>query len=176
MVNEISSKFSQLIFISSILIPLAQTKDAKTICIINLKEANLKNSFSDGRIDGAIKFKQFFDFNLNLDLNRTNFHILSRLLNNLEANTKKKLFVINKKINGKLNLTSEKVFSKNNFIDSFESQIKFENGNITSWSKDTHLTIKKIIKKKNFIIYDMRNIYSPSKMKNKNIKYFGIGR
>tara|TARA_Y100001960_G_C14778587_1_gene884960 strand:- start:4951 stop:6546 length:1596 start_codon:yes stop_codon:yes gene_type:complete len=98
--------------------------------IINLKEANLKNSFSDGRLDGAIKFKPFFDFNLNLDLNRTNFHILSRLLNNLEANTKKKLFVINKKINGKLNLTSEKVFSKNNFIDSFESQIKFENGNI----------------------------------------------
>ena len=29
---------------------------------------------------------------------------------------------------------------------------EFENGNISSWSKDTHLTIKKIIKKKNFII------------------------
>ena len=28
--------------------------------IINLKEANLKNSFSDGRLDGAIKFKPFF--------------------------------------------------------------------------------------------------------------------
>ena len=29
---------------------------------------------------------------------------------------------------------------------------QFENGNITSWSKDAHFTIKKIIKKKNFII------------------------
>ena len=29
---------------------------------------------------------------------------------------------------------------------------KFENGNISLWSRDTHLTIKKIIKKKKFII------------------------
>ena len=46
----------------------------------------------------------------------------------------------------------------------------------TEWNEFKFLNFKKIIKKKNFIIYDMRNIYSPSKMKNKNIKYFGIGR
>ena len=34
---------------------------------------------------------------------------------------------------------------------------------------------EKIIKKKNFIIFDMRNIYSTSKMKEKKIKYFAIG-
>ncbi len=97
---------------------------------VNLKNAELKNSFSEGKLNGTIKFKPFFDFDINLDLNRTNFHILARLLNNLEENAKKELFIINKKINGKLNLSSEKVFSKNTFIDSFESQIKFVNGNI----------------------------------------------
>ena len=34
----------------------------------------------------------------------------------------------------------------------------------------------KIVKKNNFKVYDMRNIYSPIKMKKNNIKYFGIGR
>ena len=29
---------------------------------------------------------------------------------------------------------------------------------------------------KNFIVYDMRNIYSPKKMFTNRIKYFGIGR
>ena len=38
------------------------------------------------------------------------------------------------------------------------------------------LTLKKLLKKKNFIVYDMRNIYSPEKMKKQNIKYFGLGR
>ena len=48
----------------------------------------------------------------------------------MDKNTKKELFIISKKINGKLNLSSEKVFSKNTLIDAFESQIKFVNGNI----------------------------------------------
>ena len=38
------------------------------------------------------------------------------------------------------------------------------------------LNFKKIVKKNNFIIYDMRNIYSSKKMKKDKIKYFGIGR
>ena len=38
------------------------------------------------------------------------------------------------------------------------------------------LNFKKLVKKKNFKVYDMRNIYSPEKMKKLNIKYFGIGR
>ena len=35
---------------------------------------------------------------------------------------------------------------------------------------------RKISKNKKLIIYDMRNIFSPSKIKKLGIKYFGIGR
>ena len=34
---------------------------------------------------------------------------------------------------------------------------------------------KKEVKNKKFILFDMRNIYSPEKMKIQKIKYFGIG-
>ena len=46
----------------------------------------------------------------------------------------------------------------------------------TEWNNFKLLDFKKLVKKKNFSIYDMRNIYSPSKMKKMKIKYFGIGR
>ena len=46
----------------------------------------------------------------------------------------------------------------------------------TEWNDFKLINFKKIVKKNNFIIYDMRNIYSPAKMKKLNIKYFGIGR
>ena len=46
----------------------------------------------------------------------------------------------------------------------------------TEWNDFKLLNFKKLVKKKNFIIYDMRNIYSPLKMKKLNIKYFAIGR
>ena len=46
----------------------------------------------------------------------------------------------------------------------------------TEWNDFKSINFKSLIKKKNFIIYDMRNIYSPSKMKKAKIKYFGIGR
>jgi UDPglucose 6-dehydrogenase len=46
----------------------------------------------------------------------------------------------------------------------------------TEWNDFKSINFKSSIKKKNFIIYDMRNIYSPSKMKKSKIKYFGIGR
>ena len=45
----------------------------------------------------------------------------------------------------------------------------------TEWNDFKSINFKKIIKKKNFIIFDMRNIYSTSKMKEKKIKYFAIG-
>jgi len=45
----------------------------------------------------------------------------------------------------------------------------------TEWNDFKSINFKSLIKKKNFIIYDMRNIYSPSKMKKAKIKYFGIG-
>ena len=46
----------------------------------------------------------------------------------------------------------------------------------TEWNEFKLIDLKKIVKNKNFIVYDMRNIYSPEKMKKQNIKYFGIGR
>ncbi len=46
----------------------------------------------------------------------------------------------------------------------------------TEWNEFKFVDLKKIVKKKNFIVYDMRNIYSSEKMKKQNIKYFGIGR
>jgi len=46
----------------------------------------------------------------------------------------------------------------------------------TEWNDFKILNFKKLIKKKNFKIFDMRNIYSPIKMKNLKINYFGIGR
>ncbi len=46
----------------------------------------------------------------------------------------------------------------------------------TEWNEFKLIDLKKIVKKKNFIVYDMRNIYTPEKMKKQNIRYFGIGR
>ena len=46
----------------------------------------------------------------------------------------------------------------------------------TEWNDFKSINFKSLIKKKNFIIYDLRNIYSPLKMKKDKIKYFGIGR
>ena len=46
----------------------------------------------------------------------------------------------------------------------------------TEWNEFKSLNFKKLVKKRNFKIYDMRNLYSPHKMRKLNIKYFGIGR
>jgi len=46
----------------------------------------------------------------------------------------------------------------------------------TEWNEFKSLNFKKLVKKRNFKIYDMRNLYSPDKMRKSNIKYFGIGR
>ena len=46
----------------------------------------------------------------------------------------------------------------------------------TEWNEFKFLNFKRLVKKKNFTIYDLRNIYSPIKMSQDKIKYFGIGR
>ena len=46
----------------------------------------------------------------------------------------------------------------------------------TEWNEFKQINFKKIVKKKYFKVFDMRNLYSVSKMKKNNIKYFGIGR
>ena len=46
----------------------------------------------------------------------------------------------------------------------------------TEWNDFKSLNFKKMVKGKKFIIFDLRNTYSPSKMKAQGFKYFSIGR
>tara|TARA_B100001057_G_scaffold260604_1_gene260805 strand:- start:73 stop:1371 length:1299 start_codon:yes stop_codon:yes gene_type:complete len=46
----------------------------------------------------------------------------------------------------------------------------------TEWNDFKSINFKKYSKNKNLIIYDMRNIYSPTKIQKLGFKYFGIGR
>jgi len=46
----------------------------------------------------------------------------------------------------------------------------------TEWNEFKQLNFKKLVQKKSFKVFDMRNLYTPDKMKKNNIKYFGIGR
>ena len=46
----------------------------------------------------------------------------------------------------------------------------------TEWDEFKSIDFKKIVKKNNFKIYDMRNLYNPVEMKKKRLKYFSIGR
>ena len=46
----------------------------------------------------------------------------------------------------------------------------------TEWNDFKSLNFKSLSKGKKFIIYDMRNIYSPSKIKSQGFKYFSVGR
>ena len=46
----------------------------------------------------------------------------------------------------------------------------------TEWNDFKSINFKKVVQNKKFKIFDMRNIYSATKMKEKKIKYFSIGR
>ncbi len=46
----------------------------------------------------------------------------------------------------------------------------------TEWNEFKQLNFKKIVKKRKFKIYDLRNLYSPTKMQKDKIEYFSIGR
>ena len=46
----------------------------------------------------------------------------------------------------------------------------------TEWNEFKQLNFNRLNNKKKFKIYDLRNLYSPLKMKNTNIKYYSIGR
>ena len=46
----------------------------------------------------------------------------------------------------------------------------------TEWNDFKSINFKNLVKGKKFIIYDMRNIYSPIKIKAQGFKYFCIGR
>ena len=46
----------------------------------------------------------------------------------------------------------------------------------TEWNDFKSINFKKLHPSKNLKIYDMRNIFSPLKIKSQGFKYFGIGR
>ena len=46
----------------------------------------------------------------------------------------------------------------------------------TEWDEFKSIDFKKVVKKNNFKIYDMRNLYNPKELKKRNIKYYSVGR
>ena len=64
------------------------------------------------------------------------------------------------------------------FANSIQETIKGSDIAIihTEWNDFKSINFKKFSKNKKLIIYDMRNIYSPNKIKKLGFKYFGIGR
>ena len=47
---------------------------------------------------------------------------------------------------------------------------------LTEWDEFKSIDFKKIMKKSNFKLYDLRNLYSPEEMKKNKIKYYSVGR
>ena len=91
---------------------------------IQFKNSNLTNSFLDGKLIGEIVFLPYFNFNLDINLNSINFTSLYNHF--LALNKKENLFKINKKINGKLSLASDRIYSSYNIVKSFESPNKIQ--------------------------------------------------
>ena len=101
-------------------------KDSKIL----IRKANLRNVILDGKFTGEINFFPYFDFNLDVNLNGINFIKLNTLISNLNDEQKQNLFKVHEKVNGKLTLATNKIYSKYNLINSFESRVKFVNGDI----------------------------------------------
>ena len=71
------------------------------------------------------------NFNLDIDLDNVYFTRLYNFLVGLNKENRKNLFRVSNKINGQFNLSTDKIYSKYNFIRSFETRIKFVNGDIS---------------------------------------------
>jgi UDPglucose 6-dehydrogenase len=71
-----------------------------------------------------------------------------------------------------------KKFKNVNFLNNINTAIKDSDLIIihTEWNEFKTINFKKEVKNKKMIIFDMRNIYSLTKMKEQKIKYFAIGR
>ena len=96
-----------------------------------IKKSNLRNPVLDGKLEGKITILPFFNFDLDLNLNSINFTKLYNYFLSHSEEKQKEFFKINKKINGKLNLSSDKIYSNYNLIKSLESRLKFYNGNMS---------------------------------------------
>ena len=64
------------------------------------------------------------------------------------------------------------------FEKDFKSAIKKSDLTIihTEWNDFKSINFKSLSNSRKLTVYDMRNIYSPDKMKKQGVKYFGIGR
>ena len=64
------------------------------------------------------------------------------------------------------------------YIDNIKESVKGSDLVIihTEWNDFKSINFKSLVRGKKFIIYDMRNIYSPIKIKNQGFKYYSIGR
>ena len=64
------------------------------------------------------------------------------------------------------------------YIDNIKESVKGSDLVIihTEWNDFKSINFKNLTKGKKLIIYDMRNIYSPMKIKNQGFKYYSIGR
>ena len=71
-----------------------------------------------------------------------------------------------------------KKFKNVSYVNSIKKSI--DNSDLviihTEWNDFKSINFKNINKGKKFIIYDMRNIYSPTKIKAQGFKYFSVGR
>ena len=102
-------------------------KDDKII----FKKGNLRNSFLDGEFNGEIIILPYFNFYLDIDLDNLYFTRLYNLLIKLDKKNRKNLFRVSNKINGQLNLSADKIYSKYSFIRSVETRVRFVNGDIS---------------------------------------------
>ncbi len=64
------------------------------------------------------------------------------------------------------------------YIDNIRESVKGSDLVIihTEWNDFKSINFKNLVRGKKFIIYDMRNIYSPMKIKEQGFKYYSIGR
>ena len=64
------------------------------------------------------------------------------------------------------------------YVDSIKDSINGSDLVIihTEWNDFKSINFKNLAKKKKFIIFDMRNIYSPSKIKSQGLRYYSVGR
>ena len=80
-----------------------------------------------------------------------------------------------------VNTGFKKEFAKNRNV-TYENSIRktIEGSDLviihTEWNDFKSINFKSFSKKKKFIIYDMRNIYSSEKIKEHGLKYYSIGR
>ena len=64
------------------------------------------------------------------------------------------------------------------FEKDFKSAIKKSDLTIihTEWNDFKSINFKSLVKGKKFMVFDMRNIYSSSKIKDQGLKYFSVGK